>query len=497
MRCLALAQYWKDQGGHAAFIGFIENRVIRKRIEEEGFSFYPIESPWPNPKDLSKTCSIIDSFQRKLKDPRALWVVLDGYSFSTEYHDGLSRTGCRLLILDDMIHLPWYDADIILNQNSIPNDIGYPCSPKTLILSGPRYRLIRREFVEDQTARPQAMGRIERLLVFLGGADSKNVTLRVVRALKALNKKQLKIKIITGPTNVHIESLKRETADNRQMFRIIDRVKDLPSLIKWADLGIAAGGGSCWEMAFLGLPLVLIPVNNNQERNVCELCNAGAAISPGRVESFSEQRLASVLDSMISSPGKLQQMSQKGRSIMDGKGAFRTVCLMQVSGGNELNPSLLTLRPAVGRDALQLYKIASDPLVRINSFSSNPFTYKEHLQWFEKKIGNPTQTSIWVYEYAGIITAQIRYDKSDGHFAEIDFSVHPQFRGKGLGTSLLMQTRNMAVERLNVRSLRGFVLPGNEASKACFQKAGFIEKGIRSVADKLCYLYEWKMNDSY
>ena len=74
--------------------------------------------------------------------------------------------------------------------------------------------------------------------------------------------------------------------------------------------------------------------------------------------------------------------------------------------------------------------------------------------------------------------------------AEIDFSVVPAFRGKGLGSKALQLTWRSACDELGVRRVRGVVLQANVPSARAFLNAGFTQGEIGLWQGELSYIFE-------
>ena len=129
MRCIALAQAWKRRGGEVFFIGRISSDKLKHRIVNDGFEFIAAEHPHPYPNDIYYTLSIIDGIIKKHHKKLSIncggegakdhWIVLDGYYFGSDYQRKLQNTGCFLLVIDDLAHLPHYYADILLNLAAV------------------------------------------------------------------------------------------------------------------------------------------------------------------------------------------------------------------------------------------------------------------------------------------------------------------------------------------------------------------------------------------
>ena len=61
MRCLALAQTWKQYGGKVTFICACEDEFLQNKITNEGFELVYIEDSYPNPFDLEITNKTINN----------------------------------------------------------------------------------------------------------------------------------------------------------------------------------------------------------------------------------------------------------------------------------------------------------------------------------------------------------------------------------------------------------------------------------------------------
>lgn len=324
MRCIALADAWRHKGGEACFIGDIHGENLRNRITAEGFRLIPMRSPRPKPEDASETETILNSLRKKPS-----WIILDGYHFTPDYHRALKRKGSRLLVIDDMVHLDAYHTDILLNPNIYAEKRDYLCAPAPMFLMGSQYALIRNEFC-SRRQRKDVPEKAENILITMGGADPDNVTLKVIKALKALKRKNLKIRIIIGPVNPNREIIEKEVLESDKI-ELLYNVTDMPSIMNWADMAVTAGGGTCGELAFLGIPFIIITLAENQVRNSDSLAGKGIGLNLGRFDNISDEMLSYRIIELINDRTKRKMYSENGCRFFDGKGAERTVeAMMQL-----------------------------------------------------------------------------------------------------------------------------------------------------------------------
>jgi len=327
MRCIALGQAWQDRGGKVTFISHCESDTLRQRIIDEGFDFIPIEKPYPDPNDLSQTLAHLKPL---LPPPSSVfrlspWLILDGYHFTPEYQKAIREAGVHLLVIDDMNHFSHYHADILLNQNIHATELNYSCDKDTKLLLGTKYVLLRREFLKYRGFKRQIPEKAKKILVTLGGADPDNVTLKVIKALNLINDPDLEVKIVVGPSNPHIESLKKEIFRSPFSVLLSPPVSNMADLMAWADVAISGGGSTSWELAFMGVPSLIIILADNQDQIAKSLDANKIAINLGWSVCTVPIELAQALIKVLKATSMRTQISQYGQNLIDGRGCERLI----------------------------------------------------------------------------------------------------------------------------------------------------------------------------
>ena len=248
MRCLALAQAWQDAGGRALFLMAPAPPALKTRLLSEGMEVLALEHGSGSPEDARETAQLARS-------RGADWVVVDGYHFGADYQRLIKDSGLRLLCIDDYGHAAHYSADLVLNQNINATEELYPSrEANTRLLLGTRYVLLRREFWPWRGWRREIPAVARKVLVTLGGGDPDNVTLKVIQALAQVEIEGLEAVVVVGAANPHLQELQAVVKDLPFPIRLESNVTNMPELMAWADVAITAGGSTCWESAFMGLP---------------------------------------------------------------------------------------------------------------------------------------------------------------------------------------------------------------------------------------------------
>jgi spore coat polysaccharide biosynthesis predicted glycosyltransferase SpsG len=98
---------------------------------------------------------------------------------------------------------------------------------------------------------------------------------------------------------------------------------NLVALMAEADMAVAAGGTTCWELACLGVPTLVIIIAENQRAVARAIQNVGAAMVIGDSTEFDRDKVAATIEQLANDRTRRKQMSVAGRSLIDGLGANR------------------------------------------------------------------------------------------------------------------------------------------------------------------------------
>jgi UDP-2,4-diacetamido-2,4,6-trideoxy-beta-L-altropyranose hydrolase len=255
----------------------------------------------------------------------ATWVVVDGYRFGPDYVRRLKGSGLRVLLLDDDARFGSYGADVVLNQN-IDANVGMYSKrePNTQLLLGADYVLLRPEFVAEPRGR-EITGVARKLLVTMGGSDPENVTAKVLHALSGMVETDFEATIVVGGGNPHYGSLQTLAEKLQGKVRLEKSPASMAQLMSWADAAISAAGGTCWELAFLGVPMILIVLTTDQSANASAISQQGAALSLGWHANLSPHQISEALKNFINNADQRLEMSKHGQRLVDGRGPARVV----------------------------------------------------------------------------------------------------------------------------------------------------------------------------
>jgi UDP-2,4-diacetamido-2,4,6-trideoxy-beta-L-altropyranose hydrolase len=318
MRCIALAQAWQTSGGRVIF-ALARGMELEGRIIAEGSEVVKIDAEPGTAEDAAQTAVI-------LSRSRACWRVVDGYHFPSDYHKHLRDAAGHLLLMDNGESALPYDCDLVVNPDCDASRSRYGgANKRTTFLLGPRYAPLRREFLESVSDRPEIRETAKRILISFGGGDQNDVTLQVIDALNGIRNLELDLTVVVGASYLYQQGLKAALKESPHRTRLLCNVKNIPELMMAADLAVTAGGGTCYELAFMKVPMFLIVMAHNHEQLAQRLGASAAAYNAGWFSSLSKSALAESLRDVICDQALPMRVVENGARMVDGRGANRIV----------------------------------------------------------------------------------------------------------------------------------------------------------------------------
>jgi len=320
MRCLTLADELRQNGADINFICREGPGNLISHIENRWYKVHRLPGEIDIETDRKLTNKILLNYENNPD-----WLIIDHYEIDISWEHPLRKYAKRLMVIDDLASRK-HDCDLLLDQNYGNNEGRYNgLVPENCIqLLGPEYALLRPQF---QMARGNLKKRdsgINRILVFMGGADSKNVTSKALRAIHMLGRSDIVVDVVIGNLNPYHDEIKILTSKIPNTSCHYN-VENMAELILAADLCIGAGGTTTWERCCVGLPAITIILAENQ-KNISEgLDKDGALINLGWHQNVTENNIKEVIKGLIEDPQRMASMSDKSRQLVDGEGVGRVI----------------------------------------------------------------------------------------------------------------------------------------------------------------------------
>ena len=333
MRCLTLANQLRDR----ANIFFVCRELefnLSSLVNRDGFNLIVLSNSEKKEglTGYEKWLTVkqeFDAVQTKemLKLLEIDYLIIDNYAIDKKWEKIVRSNVKKIMVIDDLANRE-HDCDILLDQNYYNDkDRRYVnLVPKHCkLLLGPQYVLLREEFYEARKQMRIRDGSIRNILVFFGGSDLTNETMKTLRVLDDLNRTDIQINVVVGDSNKNKECIK-EYCQRHENILCFCQVNNMAELMNEADLAIGAGGSSTWERCFLGLPSIVIATAENQVKISRDCDKLGIIKYIGNAQDITQEDIKRTVELMMkdqelikSMMGKMQMMFSKmaSSSIVD------------------------------------------------------------------------------------------------------------------------------------------------------------------------------------
>ena len=283
MRCLTFAERMRrEKDAEVHFISRELDGNLFRKIREAGFFLHALPrhdlndnlagyAAWltvPQSVDAADTKEILQELGKIDR------LVVDSYALDIEWEKEMRCFVDEIFVIDDLANRR-HDCDVLLEQGFRVNQaMRYEglVSAHCKLLLGPAYALLRDEFYKVKKHLRQRDGIIRNVLVFYGGSDLTNETMKALHALTtfSLSKSKVTADVVVGTGNSHRDEVE-EYCGYFPWIRYHCQVDNMAELMNSADLALGAGGTTTIERCFLGLPALVTVTAENQEAG-CAYC---------------------------------------------------------------------------------------------------------------------------------------------------------------------------------------------------------------------------------
>ncbi len=160
------------------------------------------------------------------------------------------------------------------------------------------------------------------VLVTMGGVDPAGLTARVVSILSSIQI-PMAVTVLLGPAFSGRNDAEAVLSTASRPVRIVRAPQDPVAVMREADLAVVAFGTTAYELAALGVPTVLISLDDDHARSASAFHGAGMALSVGVHDRLPDQAIAEAVMELLSDPSKRQRLGSHGRNRIDGQGRRR------------------------------------------------------------------------------------------------------------------------------------------------------------------------------
>jgi len=327
MRCLVLAKALKKNGHDVCFITRAQQGDMVDFISQQSFRVMKLGLPLSplvpqNNADYSAWLQVseLDDANNSiaLVDSADL-IIIDHYGINALWEQQVkTQLQCHIMAIDDLVRA--HSADIILDQTFSRQASEYMSATKN-VLTGCQFALLAPRFSELRESASCKRLNITnpKVLISMGGIDNPNASLQVLHCLELLPLKPI-VTVLLGMRSPHYEKVKAFCQTRPEWITHIEFTHSMPELMLEHDLAIGAPGSTSWERACLGLPSIVVPLAENQQK-ICSVLESVGAVLRVELNHIKDELLPAyhhILDNWIA-------YQKINFSLCDGLGVQRVV----------------------------------------------------------------------------------------------------------------------------------------------------------------------------
>lgn len=317
MRCISIAQAFKDAGEEVTFLIADKNPI--PMLERAEMKYIILHSVW---NQLMGEIDVMKSLLQSYDNPL---LIIDTYQVSKGYIEELvpyakiCYLGSKPEYLGPIHALINYSTDI--DYNFYYNNY----KDTTKLLLGASYAPLRKEFLEVK--HEQSKDGKCRVLLTTGNTDARNCVGKILSILTQLRASSLEIHVVVGGMYDTKEQL-HQLYDGNPMVVLHENVKSMSDLMAISDLAISANGTTVYELAAAQVPVISFSMVEEQVKSARKLSELGAVEYCGEIFNDTENvvnKIVNVALELAESAEKRERLNYKAHSVIDGRGCKRIV----------------------------------------------------------------------------------------------------------------------------------------------------------------------------
>ncbi len=316
MRAFAIAEAWVLAGGRAVCLGNLP-ASLAERFVGAGIEVCPFP-PWVRPGS-DKDANIL---QKAAETHQVNVILLDGYLFHDTYLASLRKDRRIVAYIDDFMQLDLL-VDVIVDPN-----VGASSASRgagITLLAGGMFTPLRAEIARASVPERSFETPQRSLLLTFGASDPARLSVRALRAALAVAQRvPLRITVLAGPMHPDVATLEALVSSDAAV--LVHDAREVAALFASVDLAFAAAGSTTFELAALGVPMLLVQVADNQQAVIDPMTAAGAAARIDLETIMLDTQLEEILEAFVTTDSAtLRAMSAVARRLVDRRGAARIV----------------------------------------------------------------------------------------------------------------------------------------------------------------------------
>ena len=238
-----------------------------------------------------------------------------------------------------------------------------------------------------------------------------------------------------------------------------------------SDMAISACGQTLNELASVGVPTIGVCIAENQLGNIKGWEKIGFLEYAGWYSMGNIlEKIKNVIEHLKNSKERKNKF-KIAKKFINGKGSSR---IIKISLFNLFKKNLI-LRKVNFEDALEIFNLSNDDVVRKNSFNPQKIEWGTHLIWLKKKLEGENSIYFAAINDLNNFYGLVRFDIDlINKVAIIGISLKENVRGIGLSSFVINKAVSKLLKIKSVKLIKAFIKDENIPSIKAFEEANFV-----------------------
>jgi len=194
------------------------------------------------------------------------------------------------------------------------------------------FGILNKSFLEYPKIRIQK--EVKSILLLQGGSDTHCFIPKILDAINLITD-NLMITVVIGSGFKCLKKLQKSVQNNKHKVKVLHNIPNMHKVMSSHDMAITAGGMTLLELAYLGIPAIIICGERFEEETALKISGMKFGINLGYGEKVSVTQIAKKIDLLKHNFLMRKKMNNLGRQIIDGNGAVKISQIIQNVGSNQ------------------------------------------------------------------------------------------------------------------------------------------------------------------
>jgi len=232
------------------------------------------------------------------------------------------RPDIAVVVLDNE-GLGCLEADALIYPNAHSQPSAALLSSPVKVYYGSQYVILGAGFLSEVITPETSAIHLPSVLISAGGRDPEHISERVLDSVKDL--KDCHVDLVVPIMYDQPENLERIATRMASTVTLHWRIKNLRPLMQRATVAVCAFGVTAYELAYLGVPTVLLGHYEYQEAERKRFAQWGSAVNLGWGKTVNPETLHHTVVSLLEDSQSRNTMRDAGQKLVDPHGAQRVI----------------------------------------------------------------------------------------------------------------------------------------------------------------------------